>query len=358
MKRETLVLGLLFACAVAIAGCASATDLDARTPVGSFSAALELGALAHDVAGVRFDVVAADSACDGAVLASETRALENEALPASLAGAGGAQRPFADALFVLEPGKYRVCATPLADDGAASARCAPAQTGVEVAAGETDEVVLISQCAATGSGGLDVVVALNDPPRITAVALDPSKFITVCESLTISAEAEDPNGDAVSYAWALTAGPDGAALESDGAAAIFSGPAGDYAVTVTATDVHGNASSLAFPVHVSDASCAVPQAVQDVFAASCSPCHTTGSSGGLRLPTAEASYANLVGHGAAAPACADRVLVVPGDPAASYLIAKLRGSAGICGLQMPRNRPPLPEAQIQLIEAWIAGLPH
>jgi hypothetical protein len=358
MNRRTLALGLLITSAAASYGCASATDLDAREEPGSITAALTLGELAHDVTGVRFDVVGAESACGDAALTSETRALESEALPASLAGQAGAHRPFADALFVLEPGQYRVCATPLADGEAASMRCAPAEMLVNVAAGETNEVVLISQCSAAGSGGLDVVVALNDPPRITAVTLDPSKFITVCESLAITAQAEDPNGDAVAYAWALEAGPDGAQLSADGATASFSGPAGDYLVAITAADVHGNAASLSFPIHVSDATCAVPQAVQDIFAASCAPCHITGSSGGLSLATAEVSHANLVERSSSAPACSTQVLVVPGDPAASYLIAKLRNTAGICGGPMPRNRPALPEEQIQLIEAWISALPQ
>jgi hypothetical protein len=54
----------------------------------------------------------------------------------------------------------------------------------------------------------------------------------------------------------------------------------------------------------------------------------------------------------------DRVRVIAGDPAGSYLIAKLRNIPPICGVQMPRNRPPLPEEEIATIEAWIAGLPH
>jgi mono/diheme cytochrome c family protein len=357
MKRITLAVGLSCMGAATAAGCATATDLDAEADASSITAALELGALAHDVTGVRFDVVAADATCDGEALATETRQLESEPLPASLAGQAGAFRPFADALFVLDPGSYRVCATPLAGD-APSTRCAPAEMEVEVASGQTNEVVLISQCSAPGSGGLDVVVALNDPPRITAVTLDPSKFVSVCESLAISAQAEDPNGDAISYAWTLTSGPEGGVLVADGASAVFSGPAGDYAISVSASDVHGNTSSLAFPVHVSDATCAAPQAVQDIFAATCAPCHTTGGSGGLRLPSAEATHENLVWQNARAGACADRLLVVPGDPAGSYLIAKLRGAPEICGTQMPRNRPALSEEQIQVVEAWIAALPQ
>ena len=133
MTRGTPTSKLLLASAMLGYGCATATDLDAGDRVGSITAAVELGALAHDVTGVRFDVLDAASACDGTVLATETRALESEPLPASLAGDLGAYRPFADALFVLEPGQYRICATPLAAETVASSRCAQAQMEVSVA---------------------------------------------------------------------------------------------------------------------------------------------------------------------------------------------------------------------------------
>jgi hypothetical protein len=81
-------------------------------------------------------------------------------------------------------------------------------------------------------------------------------------------------------------------------------------------------------------------------------------SGGLKLDTAASAYANLVGQPVRGAACTSSVRVVPGDPASSYLVAKLRGLAGICGVQMPRGQPPLPEERIQTIEAWIAGLPR
>ncbi|HMI90160.1 MAG TPA: hypothetical protein VK509_02300, partial [Polyangiales bacterium] len=270
---------------------------------------MSLGELAHDVAAVRFAVVGSESSCDAEPIASATSALETEALPASVAGAAGAQRPFADALFVLSPGAYRVCATPLAATGSASSDCARTELVLDVIAEQSNEALLLSQCTATGNGGLDVVVALNDPPRIDAVTLDPSKFITVCEALTISVDAEDPNGDEITYGFAVVSGPEGAHLAADGARATFFGSAGDYAIAITVTDQHGNPSSLTIPAHVSAATCEVPAAVQEILAASCGPCHTTGSSGGLRLSDAATSYASLVARPASAMACNDRVRV-------------------------------------------------
>jgi len=95
-------------------------------------------------------------------------------------------------------------------------------------------------------------------------------------------------------------------------------------------------------------SCAVPTAVQAIFDHSCKLCHA-------QLTTAASAYTYLVGARATL-GCPDRVLVVPGSAASSYLIAKVRNLPGICGMPMPNGGTPLPEAQIQSIEAWINGL--
>ena len=76
------------------------------------------------------------------------------------------------------------------------------------------------------------------------------------------------------------------------------------------------------------------------------------------MANAETTFASLVGRNAVGAGCMDRIRVVRGDAAASYLIAKLRNIAPICGVQMPRGRPPLVEEEIQVFESWIAGLPR
>jgi hypothetical protein len=324
--------------------------------LGSLQAAVSVSDVAHDVTAVQFDIVSpGELGCEGTPLLTETVNLEDEALPASLAGSG--THAAADGLFVLPPGTYLVCATPLAGDGP-STECARAEASAEVAAGITTEVVLDSQCGSDQSGGLDAVLSLNDQPQITALELEPSKFITICESATITATAADANEDTLSYAWSIVDGPEGASLRADGATATFSGAAGDYTLALEVDDGHGGQASVEFPVHVSDAVCEVPEEVQAIFDARCSPCHTTGSSGGLHLNPASASFANLVEVGSSSSSCSTRTRVIPGEPADSYLIAKLRGAAGICGLPMPRNLPALPEEEIGTIEAWIAALPH
>jgi mono/diheme cytochrome c family protein len=49
-------------------------------------------------------------------------------------------------------------------------------------------------------------------------------------------------------------------------------------------------------------------------------------------------------------------IVDSADPAASYLLAKIKGEAGISGKRMPLNREPLTAEQIQKIEAWLLSL--
>jgi hypothetical protein len=52
-------------------------------------------------------------------------------------------------------------------------------------------------------------------------------------------------------------------------------------------------------------------------------------------------------------------LVEPGMPERSYLVIKLRGSAGMVGAPMPLGDSALDEADIESIEAWIAnGAPN
>jgi hypothetical protein len=87
---------------------------------------------------------------------------------------------------------------------------------------------------------------------------------------------------------------------------------------------------------------------------SCITCHTNA---GGRIP---AAGLNLAGDATRAlvnvPSVqkSGSVLVIPGDPANSYLIQKIKGAGGITGLRMPRNGPPyLTDGQVLVIERWI-----
>lgn len=338
--------------------CGSQPIGEPEPEVGSLRAAIEIGPSVHDVSAVRFDLVTAADSCDAPAVATLTVPLEAEQAPGSVSGEESSAHHFASSLFVVAPGDYRACATPLRADSSASEECAVASDVTTVSAEQTAQLTLVSQCTGSPAGGLDVAVTLNDPPKITAVAVTESTFITVCESANLAVTAEDANGDELSYGWTILSGPDGGSLRPAEDRATFSGRPGDYVLRVTAIDTHAAEASFLVTVHVSDATCFVPPEVHSIMTSQCAPCHTTGSSGGLKLDPADVAYTALVNHGVGASACASQVRVIPGDSANSYLIAKLRNAVGICGLPMPRNRPPLAEEQIQTIEAWINGLPH
>ena len=82
--------------------------------------------------------------------------------------------------------------------------------------------------------------------------------------------------------------------------------------------------------------------IQEVFDKNCVKCH------GAENP--KEGY-SLVSHEALMKGGEDGPAVVPGDPENSLLIHVLRGSHG--KKQMPFGMAPLPEAEIQKVEAWI-----
>jgi hypothetical protein len=94
--------------------------------------------------------------------------------------------------------------------------------------------------------------------------------------------------------------------------------------------------------------------MQDIFVPTCSSgrCHTAGiATGGLILD------ANLVENtvGVVSRSAPPRVLVVAGDPDASYLLEKLESDTPAAGARMPLTGP-LPPRDIARIRAWIAAL--
>ncbi len=262
---------IIAAAAIAVSTIAcEAEPADEAPATGTLRSMLVAPELRHDVAAVRFDVhnigANPDVTCDDAPMASRTSPLEDEALPMWLAG-DDSMHAFADGLFVLQPGQYLVCATPLRDDGTPSEECHPGADVFEVVAEETAEGVIYLQCDGDPSGGLDVIAALNDPPHIDDLEIAPSKFIDVCEDAVINVTASDPNGDPLAYAWAIVDGPAGhnAAIVGAGAQASFeTDMAGNYQIEVVVSDGHGGEARLTFPIHVSDADCVVEGVQHDV----------------------------------------------------------------------------------------------
>lgn len=122
-------------------------------------------------------------------------------------------------------------------------------------------------------------------------------------------------------------------------------------------DAMGDGDGMAAP--------ALVDVQRDIFDPICSQCHTGATppanlnlGPGLPIATLRANIINKDPFEAATD-----FLVTPGDPVHSYLLIKVKGlqdtapgcSPGACGVQMPRNLPPLTPTQIAEIEDWIAA---
>ena len=163
-------------------------------------------------------------------------------------GAGGN----GDAFFVVPPGDYKVVATPLDANGKPSAACSVSTVTAHVVAKQTTEVVLSIFCSADATGGLDVVVTVEQGPVITALDFKPSKFVLACSPATISLSATDADGDPLAYSWSILDGPVGArsALSYDENIAVFRAETpGDYELQASVADAAGHTATLSFPVH-------------------------------------------------------------------------------------------------------------
>jgi hypothetical protein len=116
-------------------------------------------------------------------------------------------------------------------------------------------------------------------------------------------------------------------------------------------------------VDAGDAAAAVSfSLVSSILEAHCTLCHDASKRGLPTFPelplTRDAAYAALVGR-SATEACGGK-LVTPGHPESSYLYLKLTQPTPCDGMRMPRPFEvlpvgPLPESDLALIRAWIAG---
>lgn len=100
-----------------------------------------------------------------------------------------------------------------------------------------------------------------------------------------------------------------------------------------------------------------------VFTPSCASagCHHIDlAKANVALANEELSYSSMVNVPPSDPALAAKypALVVPGDPARSFLVRKLEGPTAGEGLRMPQGSKPLDAETIDAIKKWIAGLPR
>jgi len=249
-------------CAVGLvhAGCSSQAAGDPVEETGSIQFALQasdpiLGPTL-DVASIHYIVVKdGDSCASTTPVADKTVSLEPIPLPPNLLpDGGGNMHPFADALFVLAPAKYTVCALPVNQFGGPSSKCEADIRSVTVFAGATSEQIFVAQCRTPDNGSIDAITILNSNPVITDLSITPSKFITLCQSAVLSAKAFDPDGDSLTFTWRV--------LETNSQATapvvtFFPRFVADFHILLLVKDGRFNANAvqgiaqLTFPIHVS-----------------------------------------------------------------------------------------------------------
>jgi hypothetical protein len=107
---------------------------------------------------------------------------------------------------------------------------------------------MVSQCKGAVTGAADGITILNTPPVITNLIITPSKFITTCQVARLSVEANDPDGDALSFLWQLL----GTNMSSTNQSINFQSviPVTSQ-LRITVSDPFGAKTSLTFPMHAS-----------------------------------------------------------------------------------------------------------
>lgn len=121
----------------------------------------------------------------------------------------GASHHLAGDYFVtLGAGCYDIVATPIQADGDDSEDCSAAQdSAVEVEAGKTTSVFLISQCDGDTAGAINTGVGINHPPEIVVTTYNPTKWLFECQQVTVCATAVDVDSDPIEFDWSKLAGP-------------------------------------------------------------------------------------------------------------------------------------------------------
>ncbi len=98
------------------------------------------------------------------------------------------------------------------------------------------------------------------------------------------------------------------------------------------------------------------EAVRKIFDDVCTMCHS-GDGSDSKDPGALGLDGDLTRLAGIRSAATDKMLVVPGDPEASYLLDKVLGTPAMKGDLMPQDMDPLTPAQIKAVRDWISALP-
>lgn len=187
----------------------------------------------NDVVGIRYDIKHVPCANSKEnfdpywVIKDKDKALKDLTLPGGISTfinrplAEDSSHQFGDFLTLLKPGCYDIYVQPMKklgthDSPAEISKDCPTKVskkGVRVVKGKTTEVLLISQCKGGKKGALDIVAALNHPPKI--IDLDyKSTHRLKCKygaeevEVKVCARAVDKDGDPMNFYWGQKWGPE------------------------------------------------------------------------------------------------------------------------------------------------------
>jgi hypothetical protein len=219
-RAKRIVEVSLLALGVGLGGCGQPPD-DAA-PLGTLSIALSDASLNYV-----YDVIVTGP--DGFKAEQAIRAAET----------GPTEQLVAATFFTLPPGYYDVTANVLHGHGAPAAPCASAHGTARVIAGETAGLTLVSSCTSDAAGGLDVTIAPDGAPDWVKVDLAPSVLTPVCQNVTITLTAKDPEDERVTYSLDLTSkvhGSHPALSFADNVGTFTADRNGPYGFTANACD--------------------------------------------------------------------------------------------------------------------------
>ena len=175
-----------------------------------------------------------------------------------------------DCFFVVHPGMWKVDDVSIIDANNQKLDCCDGTWPATVSVNESTSTEFGSAftCDTVSNGGLDIFATVNRPPTINNITISPSKFGNTCSMITLGAQGTDPDGDDVSFTWAVRSSPRSQnadfSIVSRGANGYFLGSSpGDYTLRLNAADDLGATHHLDFPIHLTGGtSCVAADALQ------------------------------------------------------------------------------------------------
>lgn len=247
-----------------LVGCEMLTDTGDLTSgpngLGKGQLAISVPApITSDIAGFQISVygpemVSCNPMPSGSTAANEYVALMDKNFP-------GGKNKFSDKFFVLQAGTYCVEAAPLNSDGWRVDACSLAQGGpYQITPSQTNTVMLVSNCGGADNGGLNPTVVENHKPLITELLFDRGQSIGTCETLHVTAAANDPDNNTITYEWLVQTKPgsdtDFDASSLDNVYTFRSFVPGDYAIELRVCDFFQFCAFMDFTIHVTGDNCA------------------------------------------------------------------------------------------------------